>query len=143
MSSALVLREIKEKRRKTIALAPELVAILRAHRTAQKRQRLAAAGVWEDHDLVFCQPDGRPIDPRANWQEWAGILAAAGVPHHGVHGMRHSAATFALDEGVGLAVVQEMLGRSDIRVTRLYTHVASPLAKDAAQRMGRALFGRR
>jgi hypothetical protein len=31
--------------------------------------------------------------------------------------MRHSAATIALDEGIGLAVVQEMLGHSDIRVT--------------------------
>jgi site-specific recombinase XerD len=36
--------------------------------------------------------------------------------------MRHSAATIALEEGVGLAVVQEMLGHSDIRVTRGYTN---------------------
>jgi site-specific recombinase XerD len=38
--------------------------------------------------------------------------------------MRHSAATIALDEGIALAVVQEMLGHSDIRVTRGYTHVS-------------------
>ena len=55
--------------------------------------------------------------------------------------MRHSAATFTLDEGVVLAVVQEMLGHSDIRVTRGYSHVSSPLAEDAAARIGRALFG--
>ena len=47
--------------------------------------------------------------------------------------MRHSAATIALDEGVALAVVQEMLGHSDIRVTRGYTHVSSLLAQDAPQ----------
>jgi site-specific recombinase XerD len=35
-----------------------------------------------------------------------------------MHAMRHSAATIALDEGVALAVVQELLGHSDIRVTR-------------------------
>jgi hypothetical protein len=35
--------------------------------------------------------------------------------------MRHLAATIALDEGIALAVVQEMLGHSDIRVTRAYT----------------------
>jgi integrase len=29
----------------------------------------------------------------------------AGVPHLGVHAMRHWAATFALDEGIALAVV--------------------------------------
>jgi site-specific recombinase XerD len=55
--------------------------------------------------------------------------------------MRHSAATLALDEGVALAVVQELLGHSDIRVTRGYTHVSSLLAQDAAARVGRALFG--
>jgi site-specific recombinase XerD len=54
--------------------------------------------------------------------------------------MRHSAATIAL-EGIALAVVQEMLGHSDIRVTRGYTHVSSLLAQDAAARVGRALFG--
>jgi site-specific recombinase XerD len=64
------------------------------------------------------------------------------MPHAGVHAMRHSAATIALDEGIGIAVVQEMLGHSDIRVTRGYTHVSSPLAEDAAARMGRALFSR-
>lgn len=137
----LVFREIKERRRKTVRLAPELAEILRAHRVAQARERLRAANVWEDDDLVWCQENGRPIDSRADWQEWSDILAEAGLPHLGVHAMRHSAATIALDEGVALAVVQEMLGHSDIRITRAYTHVSSPLAEDAAARVGRALFG--
>jgi integrase len=137
----LVFREIKERRRKTVKLPAELAAVLKTHRAQQAADRLAAANVWEDHDLVFCQPNGRPVGQRADWQEWADILRAAGLPHHGVHAMRHSAATIALGEGVALAVVQEMLGHSDIRVTRGYTHVSSPLAEDAAARVGRALFG--
>jgi site-specific recombinase XerD len=55
--------------------------------------------------------------------------------------MRHSAAAIALDEGVALAVVEELLGHSDIRVARGYTHVSSLLAQNAATRLGRALFG--
>jgi site-specific recombinase XerD len=136
-----VFREIKERRRKTVPLPPELIAVLRKHRAAQARERLAAANVWEDHDLVWCQENGRPIDSRADWQEWADILAEAGIPHAGLHAMRHSAATIALDEGVALAVAQELLGHSDIRVTRECTHVSSPLARDGAARVGRALFG--
>ena len=137
----LVFREIKERRRKTVPLPPELVAVLRKHRAAQSRERLAAANVWEDHDLVWCQENGRPIDSRADWQEWADILAEAGLPHAGVHAMRHSAATIAIHEGVALAVVQELLGHSDIRVTRDYVDVSSPLARDGAERVGRVLFG--
>ena len=56
--------------------------------------------------------------------------------------MRHSAATIALEEEIALAVVQELLSHSGIRVTRGYTHVSSPLAQDAAARLGRALFGK-
>jgi integrase len=136
-----VFREIKERRRKTVALPPELARALRAHKARQAAERLAAANVWEDHDLVWCQPNGKPIDSRADWQEWSGILAEAGIGHAGTHAMHHSAATIAIDQGIALPVVQEMLGHSDIRVTRDYVDVSSPLAQDAAARIGKALFG--
>jgi integrase len=137
----LVFREVKERRRKTVQLPPELVTALKEHRDAQYLEKLDAGSEWQEHGLVFAQVDGRPVDPRGDWEEWSDILKAAGVPHHGVHAMRHSAATIALGEGIALAVVQEMLGHSDIRITRGYTHVGHPLAEDAAERMGRALFG--
>jgi integrase-like protein len=137
----LVFREIKERRRKTVALPPELVAVLKSQREAQDIERETAANLWQDHDVVFAREDGRPIDPSADLREWSAILAQPGIPHAGTHAMRHSAATIALDEGVALAVVQEMLGHSDIRVTRGYTHVSSLLAQAAAARIGRALFG--
>jgi site-specific recombinase XerD len=137
----LVFREIKERRRKTVRLPPELVAVLRAHKAAQNRERLAAANVWDNHEVVFAMPDGKPVDPRADWQEWVNLLESAALPHYRLHAMRHSAASIALHEGDALQVVQEMPGHSDIPVTRAYTHVSSPLAEDAAARMGRALFG--
>ena len=56
-------------------------------------------------------PAGRPAgQPRDDWQEWADILKAGGVAHRGVHIARHSAATIAINEGLALTVVQEMLG---------------------------------
>ncbi|MGB6454853.1 MAG: tyrosine-type recombinase/integrase [Streptosporangiaceae bacterium] len=137
----LVFREIKERRRKTVALPPELVAVLKAQREAQDLERETAANLWHDHGVVFACEDGRLIDPSADLREWSAILAQAGIPHAGTHTMRHSAATIALEEGVALAVVQEMLGHSDIRVTRGYSHVSSVLAQDGAARVGRALFG--
>jgi len=140
-SGGLVFRPTKENRRKTARLSAVLVNLLKAHREAQGAEREAAMDLWEDYDLVFCQPNGRPIGPRADWGEWKAILEAAGIAHVGVHAMRHSAATLALAEGIPLPVVQELLGHSDIRVTRGYTHVPSALAADAADRMGAALLG--
>jgi integrase len=137
----LIFREIKERRRKTIPLPSPLVAALRAHRAEQNRERLAAANIWQNHGLVFAQPDGSPIDPRADWGAWGQLLTAAGIAHAGTHAMRHTAATIGLDQGTALAVVQELLGHSDIRVTRGYAHVSSALAADGAERLGSALFG--
>jgi len=136
----LVFRETKERRRKTVPLPPELAAMLRSHWIAQKAERLAAANLWQDYGVVFSESDGGPLDPRDDWQEWADILQEAGVPHHGVHAARHSAASIMIDEGIALTVVQEMLGHSDIRVTRQYVHTSSPVARNAAARMGRAIL---
>jgi integrase len=80
-------------------------------------------------------------DSRADWQEWSDILDEAGIEHTGSHRTRNAAATIAIDQGVPLPVVQETLGHSDIRVTRGYVHVSSPLAQAAAAKIGTGLFG--
>ena len=136
----LVFRQIKEKGRKTIPIPPELVTSLRAHRDAQFLQRITRRRASGTGPRSCVQPVERPAGrPSHDWQEWADILKAAGIPHVGIHACRHSAATLALEYGIALQVVQEMLGHSDIRVTQGYSHVSSALSKDAARRMGRLL----
>jgi integrase len=135
----LVLRPIKEKRHKTVWLDEDFCAFLRAHRDAQFLKRVEVDAEWEANDLVFCQWNGRPIDPKADWAEWSTILELAGLPHSRVHAMRHTAASIALDDGIGIRVVQTMLGHSDIRVTERYTHVGQAASLNASQRMGRML----
>jgi integrase len=135
----LVLRPIKEKRHKAIWLAPEFTAMLRKHRDEQYLQSVTADAEWEDRDLVFAQWNGRPVDPHRDWLEWGVILVAARLPRYRVHAMRHSAATIMLEQGTALAVVQQMLGHSDIRITRRYSHVGEALSRDASARMSGAL----
>jgi site-specific recombinase XerD len=101
---------------------------------------MVAGQDWED-DLVFCQPNGRPIDPRDDWEDWKKLLATAGVRDARVHDGRHTAGTLLIEMGVHVCTVQEILGHSDIRVTQRYTHVASPMVRDAARHMGQALWG--
>lgn len=137
----MVFREPKGKSKRVVMIPPELVPLLRAHRAVQLAERLHAGSVWEDHDLLFARPNGRPIDPRDDWEEWKAILLMARVRDARVHDGRHTAGTLLIEQGVHVRVVQEILGHSDIRITQRYTHVGSTAAQDAATLMGTALWG--
>jgi integrase len=126
--------------RRTIPMPGQLVEALRAHRVAQATERLAAGSMWTDSGKVFTGPTGKPVDPRADHREWQRLLVKAGVRTARLHDARHTAAT--LTQGVSARVVMELLGHSQITLTLgTYTHVVPDLAREAAARMGDALWG--
>jgi Phage integrase family len=45
-----------------------------------------------------------------------------------------------LEQGVGIRVVQQILGHSQVSQTERYTHVTTQLGREAAQRMACALW---
>ncbi len=126
--------------RRVIAMPPQLVDALRRHRAEQDEERKELGDYWEDYGLVFCQPGGRPIDPRRDWRDWKDLLAAAGVRDARLHDARHTAATLLLTQGVPARVAMQILGHSQISLTLgTYSHVVPELALDAAERVGAAL----
>jgi site-specific recombinase XerD len=102
---------------------------------------MTAGSAWHDGDFVWCQPDGRPIGNHADWAEWKTLLKAAGIREVRVHDARHTAATLLLAQGVDQRVVMEILGHSQISMTSKYAHVLPQVMTDAAERIGRALWG--
>jgi integrase len=139
----LVYEEPKSERsRRTLALPMQLVETLRAHRARQDQERSAAGSMWQDHDLVFAQLTGTPIDRHADWDAWKALLRTAGVRDVRLHDGRHTAATLLLSAGVHPRVVMELLGHSQMRTTTdTYSHVMPALAREAADRMGDTLWG--
>jgi integrase len=138
----LVYEEPKADRsRRTLALPVQLVDALRAHRAAQLEERVTAGPLWQDNDLVFAQANGKPIERKSDWRAWKDLLAKAGVREVRLHDGRHTAATLLLSEGVHPRVVMEVLGHSQMRTTTdTYSHVMPALGRDAADRMGSALW---
>jgi integrase len=125
---------------RTVAVPPQLLPQLRAHRISQSAARLEAGALWQDWDLIFARPDGRPIPTKDDWEAWKELLGAAKVRDTRLHDARHTAATLLLEQGVDIRVVQQILGHSTLAVTKRYTHVTDKLAHDAADRIGRALW---
>jgi integrase len=127
--------------RRTLALPLPLVAALHAHKAAQLGERMLTGSEWHDEDLVFAQPNGRPIDKRTDYDDWSRLLKSAGVRHVRLHDGRHTAATLLLTENVHPRVVMELLGHSQMRTTMdIYSHVMPALAREAADRMSALLL---
>ena len=93
----LIYEEPKSKRsQRTLALPLPLVAELHRHKAAQLGERMLAGSEWHDEDLVFAQPNGRPIDKKTDYDDWTRLLQKAGVRHVRLHDGRHTAATLLL-----------------------------------------------
>ncbi len=84
---------------RTIALPAPLVAALHEHKRRQLGERMLAANEWHDEDLVFTQPNGRPIDKKADYDAWSDLLRTASVRHVRLHDGRHTAATLLAVRG--------------------------------------------
>lgn len=55
-----------------------IAALLRAHKETQDLKRQFAGEAWQDNDLIFCQPDGRPwnlITSASDSRSWPRRLA--------------------------------------------------------------------
>jgi len=140
-AGGLRFRKPKGRSRRVITLPAPLITVLRQHKITQDSERERAGELWHEYDLVFAQPTGRPIDPRRDWDDWVTVLDEAGVRRVRVHDGRHTAGTLLIEQGVHVRAVQEILGHADVRTTQRYTHVADAVTRDAAQRMGGALWG--
>jgi len=65
------------KSRRVLKLPTRAVPALRAHRTRQAAERLAAGERWQEHGLMFCREDGTPLDRWHVRKEFQKITRAA------------------------------------------------------------------
>lgn len=106
-----------------------------------------AGDKWQDRGLVFTTYEGRPLAAshviNGSFHRVC-ELARIQTSRRGrrglrFHGLRHSAATLLLAQGVPRRVVMEQLGHSTLAMTQRYTHVLPELMGEAAAAMDRAL----
>jgi integrase len=131
----LTIVEPKTERSRRQVVVSELAAeALRRHRAAQAEERLRLGAAWEDHDLVFPNALGKPMNPsNLLTRSYRKLLARAGLPRLRFHDLRHTAATLLLGEGTNPKVVSEMLGHSTVTITLdLYSHVTPTMQQQAA-----------
>ena len=81
--------------------------------------------------FIFVSPiSGRPF--HSLYSPWHRIRIRAGLNDLRLHDLRHSYASFLVNRGVSLYVVQGLLGHSQIRTTQRYAHLNHQTLQDAA-----------
>jgi integrase len=101
-----------------IALSPSALSLLQSLRRDAQGEHIFPSGVT-----------GRPCP--SLWFPWRRIRARAGLEDVRLHDLRHSFASFLVNEGVSLYVVQALLGHANARTTQRYAHLANDTLSDA------------
>jgi integrase len=125
--------------RRTVALDPQTVDMLRAHRETQLLERDFAGPAYVDHDLVFADALGGPTHPQRLTEWFSAHRKAAGVLTGSLHTLRHTAATLALTSGVPVHIVAARLGDAPTEILRTYAHLLPQSDELAAERIAAAL----
>ena len=126
---------------RTIGIPEPLVMTLTEHRRSSK--------FTDADDFVFCQADGKPIDPDSLRR--LGIYPAmekAGIPFRkrasGCHAFRRFVASVIHKETGSLKLAQKQLGHSTLATTSdIYTAVDEEQVAETAEALGKAFCGRR
>ncbi|SFJ54744.1 Site-specific recombinase XerD [Amycolatopsis sacchari] len=128
--------------RRRLSLDKATVAALLTHVEMIQAEKATWADAYQDHGLVFCWEDGRPIYPDTITEWLARIADRLGLPHLTLHELRHTYATTALRAGVHPKIVSSRLGHATVAFTLdLYTADIPELDQAAAQEISNLFLG--
>jgi integrase len=148
--------------RRTVPLSAKAIEIMRSHRAAQARFKLAHRAFWQNPDPGYVFPATRASQSRSAGRMWvpsaftqalrkalarvserrlAEFVAAGGEVGGfepvsvGLHDFRHTAATAWLGSGgVRLEVVSRWLGHANSAITsRVYSHVVADEMREGVE----------
>jgi integrase len=108
----------KGGRSREVALSPEAVRSLKAHRHLRG-------------ELVFCTDGGRMFTKNECKHPLWRACKRAGLRRIGWHVLRHTFASHLVMRGAPLKAVQELLGHATIEMTMRYAHLSPDTRRDA------------
>ena len=120
--------------RRIVELDSNTLGTLLAHRLQQDAERAVWDTAYEDHNLLFCQENGRALDPSRVTKIFGRLAASAGLRHIRLHDLRHGSASLMLAAGIPVEVVSKRLGHSSINLTMdTYSHLLEGVGRRAAE----------
>lgn len=118
---------------------PGTSGLLRALRTRQAADRLAAGPAWVDTGLVVADELGQGVGPSRFTSLWNAQCRAAGVPVIGMHATRHTLASLLHEAGVAPAAAARLLGHEVATHLTFYVQSSDAATSTAAAALAQVL----
>ena len=132
--AGLRIKSTKSEEPRRFSVPEWALEVLRAHRQEQQKDRELFGPDYEDHKLVFCQPNGAYYSPDRLGARVVELMRKVGLDGFSLHSLRHCHASSLLSNGVPIAVVSQRLGHSDQNITlSIYSHALPADTKAAAK----------
>ncbi len=140
----VVVSEPKTARgRRSIAIDPETVSVLRAQAARQLVQQAQWQEGWTDSGYVFTLENGEHLNPEAVTRWFRQAVRKSMLPKIRLHDLRHTHATLALQADVHPKVVSERLGHATVSITLdTYSHAIPALQEEAAALIAGLVFAK-
>jgi len=125
-STKLVLKSPKTKSSIRKVFLPKTVAeMLIARKEQEEREKEFLGEDYKDYDLVFCYPNGTPIEGSRINTMFSKLIKDNGLPKVVFHSIRHSSTTYKLKlTGGDIKAVQGDTGHAQATmVTERYAHI--------------------
>ena len=145
-NTALVLKEPKTKTSTRRVFIPTTVAEMLKQRKAEIEEYKALFGdEFTDYNLVFCNPNGRPIEGQTINRALSKLIQDNNLPPVVFHSLRHSSITYKLKlNGGDMKSVQGDSGHAQVKmVADVYSHIIDEDRRINAQRFEENFYRRK
>ena len=115
-----------------IPLPDKIWTELMLHQQKQNQEYMQIGLPIQPNGYVFAMPMGTCVEPNVMRDAFSYLLALAGVDHANFHSLRHTFATRAVEAGIPIKTLSDILGHSQVQITMdLYCHSSLDHMRDS------------
>lgn len=125
-----------ENSNRLLSLPAFLVDMLKHYKREQTKARMKIVDIWQGSDRIFTTWDGKPGHPEWPSQWFSKFINKHELPHLNFHGLRHTAATMLINQGLPAKNISSRMGHANISTTMdIYGHYLKSADKEAADQL--------
>jgi integrase len=119
-----------------IPLPDKIFEKLLQYQQAQFNEMNYYGNIYQNYGYIFAMPLGTCVEPSTMRDALNYLLNIAGIEHANFHSLRHTFATRAIENGVNIKTLSDILGHSQVQITMdLYCHSSLDLMRDSMDKI--------